>query len=203
MPSRPPPTLRQRALQHLAQREHTRADLRAKLLRWAQALETAANAARPAGGGGLEAAQAEAPAPSEADVDALLEHLQQRGLLSDTRFVESRVHARAARYGNRRIEHELRQHGAAVPPALQGELRATEFDRAHAVWARKFGQPPTTPAERTRQMRFLAGRGFGAETIVRVLRHDEQAQDRTDADDTDATAGSRATVFALRRSGVG
>jgi 3',5'-cyclic AMP phosphodiesterase CpdA len=52
-------------------------------------------------------------------------------------------------------------------------------------------------------MRFLAGRGFGAETIVRVLRHDEQAQDRTDADDTDATAGSRATVSALRRSGVG
>jgi regulatory protein len=176
MPSRPAPTLRQRALQHLAQREHTRAELRTKLLRWVQALETAASATLPAGGGMTAAPQAEPPVPSEADVDALLEHLQQRGLLSDARFVESRVNARAARYGNRRIEHELRQHGATVPPALQGELRATELDRARAVWARKFGQPPTNPAERARQMRFLAGRGFGAETIARVLRHDEAAQ---------------------------
>ena len=170
MPSRPAPTLRQRALQHLAQREHTRAELRAKLLRWAHALETVANAARPPGGGMSAAAQAEPPAPTEADVDALLEHLQQRGLLSDARFVESRVNARAARYGNRRIEHELRQHGAAVPPALQGELRATELDRARAVWARKFGQPPTNPTERARQMRFLAQRGFSAEVIRRVFR---------------------------------
>jgi len=181
MTPRQAPTLRQRALQHLAQREHTRAELRAKLLRWAQALETAASAVQPATSG-----RAAAPAPSEADLDTLLEHLQQRGLLSDARFVETRVHARAARYGNRRIEQELRQHGAPLPPALRGELQASEFDRARAVWARKFGQAPANPAERVRQMRFLAGRGFGAETISRVLRHCGEADACTDAADPEA-----------------
>lgn len=184
MTPRQAPTLRQRALQHLAQREHTRAELRAKLLRWAQALETAASAVQPAASG--RPARAAAPAPSETDVDTLLEHLQQRGLLSDARFVEARVNARAARYGNRRIEQELRQHGAPLPPALRGELQASEFDRACAVWARKFGQAPANPAERARQMRFLAGRGFGAETISRVLRQCGQADACTDATDPEA-----------------
>lgn len=181
MTPRPAPTLRQRALQHLAQREHTRAELRAKLLRWAQALETAASAVQPAASS--RPARAAAPAPSEADVDTLLEHLQQRGLLSDARFVEARVHARAPRYGNRRIEQELRQHGAPVPPELRNELQASEFDRARAVWARKFGQAPANPAERARQMRFLAGRGFGAETISRVLRLGGEPDACTDASD--------------------
>lgn len=184
MTPRQAPTLRQRALQHLAQREHTRAELRAKLLRWAQALETAANAAQaPAS---AMPARAAVPAPTETDVDALLEHLQQRGLLSDARFVEARVHARAARYGNRRIEHELRQHGAPVPPELRNELQASEFERARAVWARKFGQPPASPAERARQMRFLAGRGFGAATIGRVMRQCGEPDACTDANDPEA-----------------
>jgi regulatory protein len=39
------------------------------------------------------------------------------------------------------------------------------------VWARKFGgEPPPDAAARARQMRFLAGRGFSADVIRRVLQ---------------------------------
>ncbi|HET7524681.1 MAG TPA: hypothetical protein VFK10_01950, partial [Burkholderiaceae bacterium] len=74
------PSLKARALQWLSQREHSRQELRAKLLR----------------AGGEEA--------DAATVDALLGELSAQGHLSDARFIESRVHARHARFGNHRIE---------------------------------------------------------------------------------------------------
>jgi regulatory protein len=49
-------------------------------------------------------------------------------------------------------------------------LRATELQRAHAVWRQRFGAPPATPQERLKQMRFLAARGFGGEIASKVVR---------------------------------
>jgi regulatory protein len=40
------------------------------------------------------------------------------------------------------------------------------------VWARRFGQPAADRAERARQARFLAGRGFSADSIRRVTGGD-------------------------------
>lgn len=180
-------SLRERALQHLAQREHTRQELRAKLLRWTQARETLASTTALACGAAPALAATHAPSAPAAEIDALLDQLQQGGQLSDARFVESRVHARVGRFGNRRIEHELRQHGAEASPALRSELQASEFDRASAVWRRKFGHAPADAAERLRQMRFLAGRGFGAETIARVMRHGLDHEPQPEAGAADET----------------
>jgi regulatory protein len=49
------------------------------------------------------------------------------------------------------------------------ELRNTELARARAVWQKKFDHPPEDAAERAKQMRFLASRGFGGDTIHRVV----------------------------------
>ena len=155
LPSRLRPNLRGQALAWLAQREHSRAELRQKLVRWAAARSDEADPDRPL-------------APP-AEIDALLDSLEQAGHLSDRRFVESRVHARSARYGNRRIEYELRRHGADPDPDTLERLRTTEVERARAVWAARFGLVATTVKERGRQVRFLAGRGFSAETIAHVI----------------------------------
>lgn len=183
MNARAPVSLRQRALQYLAQREHTRQELRAKLLRWVEACAAVGRHCAPAVDGRPTLAPAPPPAASGAEIDALLDQLQHSGHLSDARFVESRIHARAGRFGNLRIEHELRMHGALAPAALRSELQASEFDRALAVWQRKFGQPAATAAERLRQMRFLAGRGFGAETIGRVMRQGSAREPHPVADE--------------------
>lgn len=171
------PTLRQRALEWLAQREHSRQELRDKLARWVQALQAtesvlpAAAAQCGAGPDGPAPVRRPAPAlPSVDEIEPLLDALQAAGHLSEARFVESRVHARAARYGNRRIEHELRQRGVEAPPELREALRSTELERARGVWARKFEGPPANAADHARQARFLAGRGFSAETVREVLR---------------------------------
>ena len=65
------------------------------------------------------------------------------------------------------------------------ELRATEYERALAVWRRKFGSagPTSEASARLRQMRFLAGRGFSPEVIRRVLRQSGLGDDLADGPD--------------------
>jgi regulatory protein len=155
---RPPLSLKGRALQWLSQREHSRIELRRKLMRAARLRD--------------EAAAAEAgPAERAAEVEILLDWLVEHSYLSETRFVESRVHARAARFGQRRIAYELGQHGATLDADTAERLRASEFARAQALWARRFGAEPAADAAlRAKQMRFLAGRGFASDVIRRVVK---------------------------------
>ena len=168
MAARAPLSLKARALQWLAQREHSRIELRRKLLRAARLRD---HAVVDAGG------DADAPHPA-AEVDALLDWLVANRHLSEPRFVESRVHAREARFGTRRIALELKQHGASLDADAAERLRASEFERARALWARRFGAlPPADAAGRAKQMRFLAGRGFAAEVIRRVVRGGSSGDD--------------------------
>jgi regulatory protein len=47
---------------------------------------------------------------------------------------------------------------------------AQELNNCRAAWQKKFGALPQDAAERGRQMRFLAGRGFSAEAVRQVLK---------------------------------
>ncbi len=146
-------SLRARALQYLARREYSRAELRGKLLPHVQA-----NA-------DFEQAQ-------PVDLDALLDDLTARGWLSDARAATQLVHAKRGRFGSQRIAHELSQKG--ISEDLIGEvlpqLKETELEAARQVWQRKFGTLPQDAKEKARQMRFLQSRGFGFEVIFKVLR---------------------------------
>ncbi|MOA02176.1 recombination regulator RecX [compost metagenome] len=53
--------------------------------------------------------------------------------------------------------------------AATQELRATELQRAHAVWRQRFGAPAETPQEKLKQMRFLASRGFTGDVVRKVV----------------------------------
>ena len=141
-------SLRERALRLLARREHARAELTRKLSAHSESVE---------------------------ELEALLNDLSARGLLSDERYVEMRMNARGARYGNARLAYELRTQG--VSDELVDSALGTcndEISRAHEVLLRKFGEKYTTHdvTERARQTRFLTSRGFSGETIRRVLRGD-------------------------------
>lgn len=139
------PSLRARALRHLARREHTRYELALKLAPHAE---------------------------SEAEVAQILDDFTQRGWLSEQRAAEQIVHARRGRYGPARIRRDLEAKGvsAEASAAALATLKDGELEAARAVWKRKFRAPPANAAERARQARFLLGRGFGSETIVRLLR---------------------------------
>lgn len=177
-------SLKGRGLALLAQRDHSRVELKRKLMPHASA-ELALAAAQ--GGerdgdladdhaqthantrGNADALEAQRPTASE-KVSAVLDWLQAHGYLSEERFAESRVHARAPKFGNLRIRHELSQHGVALTPEAAQRLRDTEFERAREVRLRKFGAAPATAAEQSRQARFLAGRGFSSDAVRQVMR---------------------------------
>jgi regulatory protein len=80
------------------------------------------------------------------------------------------VNARAARFGQRRIQLELAQHGLALDSETAAELKSTEIQRARDLWQRRFGELPVDVAARAKQARFLAGRGFSGDTIRKVLK---------------------------------
>lgn len=149
-------SLKGRGLQILSQREHSRSELQRKLMVHARAAEA-------------EDGSESAP-PAVEQVEAVLDWLQANRYLSEERFVESRVHARASRFGNLRIRRELAQHGVALTADAAQQLKDSEAARAREVWSRKFGQVAADAAERARQVRFLAGRGFSSEVIRRVVQ---------------------------------
>lgn len=138
-------SLRDRALRLLGQREHTRAELARKLSRYAEEGD---------------------------DLDALIGELGQEGLVSDQRFAEHFIAAKQKRFGSLKIAHELKSKGVDAESIAQLTVnsREHELESARAVWQRKFSSPPTSSAEKAKQMRFLQGRGFSSDTIYRLFK---------------------------------
>lgn len=145
--------LKAAALRLLARREHSRAELAARL--------------------------AERHGAGPEQIAPLLDELAGRGLQSDARLAEAVLASQARRLGPRRIAQTLRRKGldeqlvaASVAQAREGEL-----ERATALWRQRFGRAieSTDPAERqreaARQLRFLLARGYSGEIAHRVLRN--------------------------------
>jgi len=139
-----PPTVKAKAVSLLAQREYSRQELSDKL--------TAADA-------------------SPEEVEQALAQLEAKGLVDDSRVVETLVNRRAGKLGGMRLRQELQAKG--VSPDLVAEtmagLKDSELARARTVWQKKFGQLASSSAERHKQARFLASRGFSGEVVRQVV----------------------------------
>ena len=137
-------SLKGRALRLLSGREHSRSELERKL-----------------------AGHEEEPG----QLRRVLDDLQAKGFIDHHRVAESVIHRRSAKLGAMRIRQELQAKGLdaeLVAQAVAG-LKATEVERAREVWRRRFTELPADAAERGKQARFLAARGFDGEVIRRVL----------------------------------
>ena len=139
-----PESLRARALRMLARREHSRLEMQNRL------------------------ASGDA---DEAEVQSLLDEFEEKGWLSEQRFVDAVVRTRRRRFGTAKVLRELKDKGVSEQGLAEARevLGEDELETARIVWNKKFGNQPTTLAERARQTRFLAGRGFSPEVIRKVL----------------------------------
>ena len=138
------PSVKARAVSLLAQREYSRQELTDK----------------------LTAAQA-----SPEEVEHALAQLEAKGLVDDARVVETLVNRRSGKLGASRLRQELQAKGVSaelVAETMAG-LKGTELARAQAVWQKKFGQLAATSAERNKQARFLASRGFSGDVVRQVV----------------------------------
>ncbi|MDO9103052.1 MAG: recombination regulator RecX [Candidatus Nitrotoga sp.] len=137
--------LHTRAMKYLVRREHSRAELHAKLL---------------------------LKATPDDNVDRILDELAARGWLSDSRAAEQLVRMRRNRFGMQRIAHELRQKGIGedlINDALP-QMKDTELEAARSIWQRKYGIVPEDAKEKAKQLRFMQSRGFMPDVIFKVLR---------------------------------
>jgi regulatory protein len=136
-----PEQLKARALRYLVRREHSRAELARKLAPYAASAAALAQV-----------------------LDALLSKSQQ----SDARYAEERARVLARKYGPARIRHELRAKGIAQE--IVESIRADgELERAREILNRRYREPPATREERAKRARFLQGRGFSGDVIVRLV----------------------------------
>jgi len=106
----------------------------------------------------------------------VLDDLQAKGFIDHQRVAESVLHRRGSKLGAMRIRQELQAKGLdaeLVAEAMAG-LKSTELQRAREVWGRRFSTLPADGAERGKQARFLAARGFDGDVIRRVLAGVEQ-----------------------------
>src|SRR5262249_53403887 len=111
------PSLRARAMRFLARREHSRAELKRK----------------------LEPRVAEGE-----DLEMLLDDLTQRGWLSDSRYAEQSIRAKARRFGPLKLAHELRAKGVGEE-AITIAFRAAGEDGVSSmrrVWSTRFKAAP-------------------------------------------------------------
>ncbi len=138
-----PRSLAARGIAILSRREHSRKELREKLLEYEEDTEK---------------------------VEATLDEFEKKGFLSDERFAEALCRARSKRYGNFRLAVELREAGVASEIANRAmEALPSEAERAKEIWERRFGTAAENEKDRQKQIRFLANRGFSFDTIRRVL----------------------------------
>jgi regulatory protein len=86
-------------------------------------------------------------------------------------MAEQMVRLAQGRYGSRHVLDRLRSKGVTGEPLVQAAqaLVAQDLESARAVWRKRFGRAPATLQEKARQARFLAGRGFTAEVVAKVL----------------------------------
>ena len=140
-------SIRNKAMDLLARREHSEQELRQKLK--------------------TRAYDADA-------IDEVLQALKADRLQSDERFTESYVNHRFnAGVGPLKIRYELRQKG--VSDGLVDVFLEPLSDQWDELMTRqrirKFGAPiPDDYAERMKQARFLQNRGFSPESVMRLFR---------------------------------
>lgn len=139
------------AIALLSRREHSRAELKAKLER-------------------KFSDQTDA-------IESQLDRVEEQGYLSDIRFTEAYIHMRMKRgFGLARIKQELLYKGVedetlqTVLCELEGDLSIEAESHLSRVWHKKFGTPPADLKQRAKQQAYLRYRGFSADDIALFFR---------------------------------
>ncbi|WP_028357876.1 recombination regulator RecX [Brackiella oedipodis] len=140
-----------KAVAILSRREHSEAELRQKLLKFST---------------------------DRAEIDAVITRLQKENWQSDQRFVQAFVHSHDFKWGSRKILDALKPHDLSTQQIqeVQEQLRESEYDRAYAVWSRKFAHKPClTLKDKAKQIRFLSARGFSADVVYKIVKLDHES----------------------------
>ena len=140
--------LKKRALYYLGKRDYSRVEMGRKILAYSDSLEI-----------------------SKADLELVLDELEEKDWLSDDRFSEQFVLSKKRKFGARKIAHELKLRGVneSTISRVLGDIKGDEFLLAKTIWEKKFNQIPITIDEKAKQIRFMQSRGIEVVIIHQIL----------------------------------
>ena len=140
--------LKKRALYYLSKRDYSRVELGRKILAYSESLEI-----------------------SKADLELVLDELEEKDWLSDDRFSEQFVLSKKRKFGARKIAHELKLRGVneSIISRVLRDIKDDEFLLAKKIWEKKFNQIPITIDEKAKQIRFMQSRGIEVAIIHQIL----------------------------------
>ena len=140
--------LKKRALYYLGKRDYSRVELGRKILAYSESLEI-----------------------NKADLELVLDELEEKDWLSDDRFSEQFVLSRKRKFGARKIAHELKLRGVneLIISRVLRDIKDDEFLLAKKIWEKKFNQIPITIDEKAKQIRFMQSRGIEVAIIHQIL----------------------------------
>ena len=140
--------LKKRALYYLGKRDYSRVELGRKILTYSESLEI-----------------------SKADLELVLDELEEKDWLSDDRFSEQFVLSKKRKFGARKIAHELKLRGVneSIISRVLRDIKDDEFLLAKKIWEKKFNQIPITIDEKAKQIRFMQSRGIEVAIIHQIL----------------------------------
>ena len=140
--------LKKRALYYLGKRDYSRVELGRKILTYSESLEI-----------------------NKADLELVLDELEEKDWLSDDRFSEQFVLSRKRKFGARKIAHELKLRGVneSIISRVLRDIKDDEFLLAKKIWEKKFNQIPITIDEKSKQIRFMQSRGIEVAIIHQIL----------------------------------
>jgi regulatory protein len=108
---------------------------------------------------------------SKADLELVLDELEEKDWLSDDRFSEQFVLSKKRKFGARKIAHELKLRGVneSIISRVLRDIKDDEFLLAKKIWEKKFNQIPITIDEKAKQIRFMQSRGIEVAIINQIV----------------------------------
>ena len=149
-------SLRARAMDYVARRELSRAQLHKKLQPYAE---------------------------DEDELERVLNEFAKKNWQSDERFTQAFVRSKSTKHGSARLQQELKAHGVSADlirdalPSREEELR-----NAISVARKKFKQPAQNFEEKQKQMRFLLYRGFSSGIAQAAFKADWDEEEPWDSE---------------------
>ena len=163
------------ALRLLARREHSRGELRNKLLLRVRGTNRTASR-----------------------IETVLDKLTSEGFLDEARFTKSYIRLSLEKgWGKIKIVHYLRSKGVAdthIQNCLEAYDERFWNDRAYELFQKKYGKVAQDPAARAGQQRFLAGRGFSYDQIKEAMQVSRQVSGRVSGETSEQVAGDMPTT---------
>lgn len=108
-----------------------------------------------------------------AEIQQILSELQQKGFLSEQRYVEAYINSKKNKYSINKIRYNLKakvQDEDLVYKMIK-ESAVNEYESAKQLWEKKFkGEIARDKSALARQIRFLQNRGFSFDIINKILR---------------------------------